>query len=60
MNLRVGLLYMNRVAIHWGLLIEFSCDPHKTLCNIRLLSALLTILVSNCYNIMLFCIFGHQ
>ena len=26
------------VEVHWGFLIEFSCDSHKTLCVIRVLS----------------------
>ena len=36
--------------MHWRLLIEFSYDLYKTLCDIRLLSVLLTILVSGCHN----------
>ena len=60
MNIRIGLFIagidyiyiysINRIPIYWELLVKFSCNLHETLCNIRLLSVLLTILVSGCYN----------
>ena len=38
------------VEIYQGLFVEFSYDSYETLCNIRLLSALLTVLVSGFHN----------
>ena len=59
-NLRVGLftvrtdyvLVVYSIGIHQELLVEFFCNSYKTLCNIKLLSVLLTVLVSGCYNIL--------
>jgi len=44
------ILLVYRVVIYQKLFVEFSCNSYKTLCNIRLLSMLLTVLVSGCHN----------
>jgi len=56
--LRVGLFIISMnyvfivysIGIYWGLLIEFSYNFYKDLCDIRLLSILLTVLVSSCHD----------
>jgi len=46
----LGENFQYSVGIHWELLVEFSYDLYKTFYDIRLLSMLLTVLVSSCHN----------